>query len=152
NGGYLGWIDDACKCICLPGLTGVTCEDFDDPSSAAPSSWPKGQFGLLKSKDGCPNGYTFSTGWRLHYGEEWHYMTDGFKEHIAGGSYDSSLDWIKDQFCMKTNSTGCYDWPAGSYCTFKKSNAACPSGFTVGSKTIADDETKGNNAFDGILP
>ncbi|CAH1789708.1 unnamed protein product [Owenia fusiformis] len=151
NGGYLGWVDDSCKCICVPGLAGATCEEFDDPGSAAPIDWPTGQFGLLKTKDGCPDGYTFSDGWRLHYGEGWHWMdSEGYEIHAANGSFDSTKDWIKDQFCMKTDSSGSYDWPAGSYCIFKKSS--CPSGFTEGSKTIADDDIDNNNAYGGVLP
>ncbi|CAH1784172.1 unnamed protein product, partial [Owenia fusiformis] len=79
NEGYLGWLNDQCACICVPGLTGERCTEFEDPSIQAPIEWPSGTFGLLNTRAGCPDDI-FLDGERLHYGEssvDTHYARNG---------------------------------------------------------------------------
>ncbi|WAR01429.1 hypothetical protein MAR_007987 [Mya arenaria] len=106
-----------------------------DHSLQIPVTWPRGNYGLMKTAAGCPGAkVSWQSGWR-HYDTEDLGSNNGYSSgisHFLAGSFAS--DDIRTDFCIKTiSSTTTYDglWPRGSYCLLKYRN--CPNGFRDGS-------------------
>ncbi|XP_033637831.1 uncharacterized protein LOC117298620 [Asterias rubens] len=59
---------------------------------------------------------------------------------------------MKQQFCMKTEITGTYDWPAGSYCVFKYGGDDCPGVMLSGSISWDDEDSNNGNYKNGTVP
>ncbi|XP_055351340.1 uncharacterized protein LOC129597713 isoform X2 [Paramacrobiotus metropolitanus] len=118
---------------------------------SVPLVWPKGNYGLLMARAGCPAG-PWSTGSRYHDTQDnrpnngW---SDGFETITASDLWKNNL---RLKFCVKQIEfdENALDLPQGSYCLFKK--GTCPFGFTVSDAYIDDEDFANQNDYDGTLP
>ncbi|XP_055328370.1 uncharacterized protein LOC129581376 [Paramacrobiotus metropolitanus] len=119
-------------------------------------AWPKGTYALIKNQN-CPE-----TGpSHVWYGPGTLVLPDALQVYtlsLSPTEFDMDLNpngELTLRFCVKLADTteGSYEWPAGSYCVFKKRR--CPTGFTEGAittvyarVTLANDALPDGN-FDG---
>ena len=103
------------------------------------SEWPIGTYGLPQPITGCP--LSGSAAWQWREGYRRHDTEDSKPSNSWSDSLhfpgDYSRDTITQHFCMKIDSGGEGNWPAGSYCIFKKYD--CPEGTPHG---YSGSETK----------
>ncbi|XP_071172682.1 uncharacterized protein [Mytilus edulis] len=118
--------------------------------------WPEGDYGLLKSKTGCPVDVAeeWSEGHRGHVGSLKNYVSFDFD---AFGMYSSFV--FIHYFCMKreVNDSSIRPryqtyWETGKYCIMRK-NGTCPKGFQEGYITMDDvDKFENLSTTNGSLP
>ncbi|XP_074643506.1 uncharacterized protein LOC141900488 [Tubulanus polymorphus] len=91
--------------------------------------WPRGSYGLPKTKTGCPSG-KWEQGSRYMQVSNRNQWDETIETHWQSDSINRY--WIKQHFCMKSESSDSekdtnVNWPAGRYCIFKNGEE-CPSG------------------------
>ncbi|CAH1789306.1 unnamed protein product [Owenia fusiformis] len=128
--------------------------------------WPSGFYGLPRvgplnesiPLDGCPTigseGFVWSTGDRYFDTENTfssNSWTTGIHFPLTYGKDD-----IRLHFCMKTTDYAAIcvpnTWPTGSYCLYRASGQACPTGFEDGWLKWDDENIFNSNSFSGELP
>ncbi|XP_074643504.1 uncharacterized protein LOC141900487 [Tubulanus polymorphus] len=114
--------------------------------------WPRGSYGLPKTKTGCPSG-TWEHGSRYMQVSNRNKWDATIETHWQSDSINRN--WIKQHFCMKSESRDSeqekntnVNWPVGRYCIFKNGEY-CPSGF-YSSWVRWTGHTHGKN--DGTVP
>ncbi|XP_078671354.1 uncharacterized protein LOC144911304 isoform X1 [Branchiostoma floridae x Branchiostoma belcheri] len=111
--------------------------------------WPAGTYGLPMTNTGCPvaANVTWETGSRFQDTAGYNEWSDGL--HFPADSFQSST--VRQEFCMKTSTDGgSGEWPAGSYCIFKK--GACPDDFHEGHIIWDDVDVFNDNELSGAVP
>ena len=100
---------------------------FSDPELAIPLTWPRGTYGLLMPKDGCPKeaNFPWHKGTRYQDTEDTRSSNSWSSPHDLAGRVRK--DDMEQKFCMKTLPVGFLDWPKGEYCILKK--RTCPKGW-----------------------
>ncbi|XP_044171247.1 uncharacterized protein LOC114962877 isoform X3 [Acropora millepora] len=116
--------------------------------------WPSGEYGLPKSKSGCPlaDGFQWQTGWRYQdtndHDDQVNSNNSRSKEFHIDGNVTKII--VNRSFCMKDDTNddkGRPMWPQGKYCIYK-GKAACPDGLTRGNVFWSDDEMSDWNKND----
>ncbi|XP_074629259.1 uncharacterized protein LOC141886869 isoform X2 [Acropora palmata] len=116
--------------------------------------WPSGEYGLPKSKSGCPlaDGFQWQTGWRYQdtndHDDQVTSNNSRSKEFHIDGNVTKII--VNRSFCMKDDTNddkGRPMWPRGKYCIYK-GMAACPYGLTKGNVFWSDDEMSDWNIND----
>ena len=119
-----------------------------------PIAWPKGKYGLVKPKYGCPSGSNsvFRTGKRKHDTEDndannkWSHTYS-----LAGYKAKNNMRW---EFCIKVSNGKDninYDWPKGKYCILRFGNH-CPTSFETGEVYWDDEDSRNSNKHSGKMP
>ena len=128
---------------------------YNMPKSPKKWQWPNGNYGFVKTKVGCPEGFV---SWKRTHDTENYRPSNAFdgdwERYISSYTgltgLGNKMSW---EFCMKRSAdypTKERLWfPRGDYCIIKSKDHPCPANFTQGWVHWNDEDTNNKNSYYG---
>ncbi|GFO18938.1 Apextrin [Plakobranchus ocellatus] len=132
---------------------------LNDDITIFSSSWPAGEFGLLRPISDCPAD-TASIQWRTGYNKYHTESVDENQDAVSNPNHlynpvsviDNGKHFLYMHFCVnKDPNPDSRPWPAGSYC-INQGGRQCPLGFTSGYVDIDEEDTNFAGSSFGFRP
>ncbi|KAF1745082.1 hypothetical protein MXB_5360 [Myxobolus squamalis] len=113
--------------------------------------WPMGTYGLLSSRDGCPDTKltNWKTGWLFQNTEN--DKNENNSSAILHSKINVSELGVTTHFCIKDESHGNKKWPKGTFCIYQY-GPLCPQDFHSGYVYWDDENNDNKNTYQGYLP
>jgi len=130
---------------------------YNMPKSTKPYQWPLGNYGFVKTKVGCPEGFS---SWKRTQDTENNRPSNAFdgdwdryiSSYTGVTGLGTAMSW---EFCMKKNTDyPTHDrlyFPRGNYCIVKAAGFACPANFTEGFLDWNDENDDNQNSYYGSI-